>query len=79
MESKMKKRLSLQEQEELVRAFRDSGTSQIEFCKGRGVSTGTFRNYLKKSFVAIPVSLSKETTTEVEVTLADGTVVRIRS
>jgi hypothetical protein len=74
----MKKRLTLPERQELIRAFRESGMSQMKFCEERGVSIGTLQNYLKKSFIDIPVPVSPRTT-EVEVTFPDGTVVRIRS
>jgi transposase-like protein len=74
-------RLSAAEWERVLAEFRSSGLSQAAFCEQRALNASTFQNWWRKlkgktPFIEIPVT--REVRTELEVSFADGTVVRIR-
>ena len=82
-------RRSAQEWSTLISQQSESGQSQREFCESRGLALSSFANAKRRAapgasqragdeFVAIPLVHSAHTCWEVELSLGEGVVLRLR-
>ena len=75
------KRSDIGQRRQLVKEFKNSGMTQVDFCRRRGIVVQTFKGWLKAArkpgFVEVDAGVTQSSTTKLEVVFADGTVVKI--
>ena len=74
----MKRQRTADEWKTLIEEYRNSGKTQGEFCLERGLSVSSLQGHLRSDFVEVSPPTSRACT-ELEVSFANGTIVRIRS
>ena len=62
----------------LIEEYRRSGRTQKDFCGERGISVSSLQSHLRAGFVEVSQAPLRTSSTELEISFRDGTVVRIR-